>query len=148
MSELESIGKLRKLFARILMSDDPHYRLPDEIQAEVDERYMPLPVDADGVPIHVGDVLENGEYKGAVTDMSWDGRFWHIYHGSIAIAPCDYTHVKPHTLEDVIYDIAINSVQLERYENGIPVVGVNKDQLRDEIETHVDEIRELMRGDA
>ena len=76
-----------------------------DIQAEVDSGYMKLPVDADGVPIHVGDEMENGEYRGKVTDMSWDGHFWHVYHGSIAIAPCDYTHVKQRTVEDVLCDM-------------------------------------------
>ena len=30
----------------------------DGIDREVEERYTPLPVDADGVPIHVGDVMD------------------------------------------------------------------------------------------
>lgn len=74
--------------------------LIDEIEREIAEKYIELPVDADGVPIHVGDEMENGEYRGKVTDMSWDGHFWHVYHGSIAIAPCDYTHIKPDKLKE------------------------------------------------
>lgn len=31
----------------------------DEIEREVSERYIPLPLDADGVPIHVGDELHD-----------------------------------------------------------------------------------------
>lgn len=32
-------------------------KIADEIEAEIAERFMELPVDADGVPIHVGDEL-------------------------------------------------------------------------------------------
>ena len=102
MTSLESIEKLRNrvnpmmpLNAEIIAS---------EIEREIAEKYIELPVDADGVPIHIGDEMENGEYRGKVTDMSWDGHFCHVYHGSIAIAPCDYTHVEPRTVEDVLRD--------------------------------------------
>lgn len=36
--------------------------IADRIEAELAERYMELPVDADGVPIHVGDELEGYGY--------------------------------------------------------------------------------------
>ena len=47
----------------------------DDIQREVDECYMKIPVDADGVPIHVGDRLEwcsnEIEAKGICEDSVW-----------------------------------------------------------------------------
>ena len=77
MSEIKSLEKLR---SRILLKDifvrgermsdnDEAYKrangyankLADEIEAEIAEKYMELPVDADGVPIHVGDMLKNAE---------------------------------------------------------------------------------------
>ena len=33
-------------------------KIADEIEAEIADKYIRLPVDADGVPIHVGDVME------------------------------------------------------------------------------------------
>lgn len=83
-----SVKALEKLRSRILLKDifvrgermshnDEAYerangyanKLADEIEAEIAEKYMELPVDADGVPIHVGDTLEcyaNG-YEGTFT---------------------------------------------------------------------------------
>ena len=105
---LESLGKMRNYIDDNFSPQcKPWYEgqeIADEIQDEIESRFMPMPLDADGVPIRVGDEMENGEYRGKVTDMSWDGHFWHVYHGSIAIAPCDYTHVKPRTVEDVLLD--------------------------------------------
>ena len=108
MTSLESIEKLREFVGkelyekeRIGHGDYSHLHvLIEDVKREIAEKYMELPVDADGVPIRVGDELENGEYRLKVTDMSWDGHFWHVYHGSIAIAPCDYTHVKPDKLKE------------------------------------------------
>ena len=63
-----------------------------------------LPVDADGEPIHVGDVLTDGEYTfrvdelAAFGDGSWsirneDGNAW---------SACDVTHHHAPTVEDVL----------------------------------------------
>lgn len=53
--------------------------------------------------------------------------------------------VKPRTLEDVIYDIAINSVEMGYYASGIPrILGINADVLKDGVEQHMDEIRDLL----
>ena len=111
-------------------------KIADEIEAEIESRYMELPVDADGVPIHVGDEMENGEYRGKVTDMSWDGHFWHVYHGSIAIAPCDYSHVKPRTIEAVLADFASKQHGITKEENDALIAEC------------ADELRKLMEVDA
>lgn len=81
--------------------------IADEIEQEVSERYMELPLDADGVPIRVGDVLTDGEYKfkvfelAAFGDGSWsirneDGNAW---------AACDVTHHHEPTVEDVLREM-------------------------------------------
>ena len=80
----------------------------EKIEKEVAERYMELPLDADGVPIRVGDVLTDGEYKfkvfelAAFGDGSWsirneDGNAW---------AACDVTHHHEPTVEDVLREFA------------------------------------------
>lgn len=112
MISLKSIEKLRTIARNMAKSlnlknhEECNLLLitADEIEREIAERFIDLPVDADGVPIRVGDEMENSEYRGKVTEMCWDGHFWHVYHGSIAIAPCDYTHVKPRTVEDVLVE--------------------------------------------
>lgn len=71
---MKSIEKLREWSRRVTESDpdenivSPEYvaqecgraalRFADEIEREIAERYQLLPVDADGVPIRVGDVME------------------------------------------------------------------------------------------
>lgn len=92
-----------------------HRALADAIEAEIAERFMELPVDADGVPIRVGDELEchtNG-YDGTFTvfaignnvavgnhDIEWirrnPSKWFHI------ASFC--THVKPRTLESILCD--------------------------------------------
>lgn len=151
-------------------------KIADEIEAEVAEKYMKLPVDADGVPIRPGDELEycskdiihaNGENLGNVsgrckveyiafnefdeiaiqTDEDEDADAAPAFFPSYGYDSMNYRHAKPRTLEDVIYDIAINSVQIERYVEGVPVVGVDMGQIRDGIEQHEGELRELMEVD-
>lgn len=79
----------------------------EKIEKEVAERYVELPKNADGVPIRVGDVLTDGEYKfkvfelAAFGDGSWsirneDGDAWEA---------CDVTHHHEPTVEDVLRDM-------------------------------------------
>ena len=79
--------------------------IADEIEQEIEERYIELPVDMDGVPIHVGDVLvAKGVYSPfkvtsldyAATWMIWDGE--NVNHWA---KDCRHHH-KPSTVEDVL----------------------------------------------
>jgi len=54
----------------------------DAIEKELKERYMELPVDADGVPIHVGDEMDCGEHFGV---QEVEG----FIHGAVAFTVCD-----------------------------------------------------------
>lgn len=75
----------------------------DEIEREIAERYMELPVDADGVPIHCCDRMR--------LDNGHEGEVWLI--GVFDIMMSDHTcfdwakshHVKPRTIEDVLRDM-------------------------------------------
>lgn len=126
---MESIEKLRERFARQLASwkmtreefDEVDATL-DEIEAEIAERYMELPLDAGGVPIHTGDIIEFGK-KGErleVTHFGW------TKHGDPTIAyrrpngtldcSCIGTecrHVKPRTLEDVLQCAGVSVAAIE-----------------------------------
>ena len=127
MSEIKSLEKLR---SRILLKDifvrgermsdnNEAYerangyanKLADEIEAEIAEKYMELPVDADGVPIHVGDVMcsdgihEKG-HKVVVSAIFEDG---FVEYGSEngLIGPLhqeDWVHVKPDPLKELLND--------------------------------------------
>ena len=132
MTSLESIEELRN---HGVLDFAPNIRRKvcmalDEIEREIAEKYMELPVDADGVPIRVGDELENGEYRLKVTDMSWDGHYWHVYHGSIAFALCDCTHVKPRTVEDVLVEF-YGEFAKAKYGEDSEVLSHYADELRD-----------------
>lgn len=122
--------------------------LADAIEAEIAERFMELPVGADGVPIRVGDELEchaNG-YDGTFTvfaignnvavgnhDIEWirrnPSKWFHI------ASFC--THVKPRTLEDVLREFT------EKYQYCISDNGRSVTLAK-----YADEIRELLGVDA
>ena len=71
-----------------------------------------LPVDADGVPIHVGDVLTDGEYTfrvdelAAFGDGSWDIR----NEDGNAWAACDVTHHHAPTVETTLREMLEQAV--------------------------------------
>lgn len=74
--------------------------------------WMKLPVDADGVPIRVGDWLVgvkrwSGE-RFQVGRIEFDGEQWEAVDAETcdAIDAMDTRHVKPRTLEDVLADVA------------------------------------------
>lgn len=84
----------------------------DELQAKLDaynETHMELPVDADGVPIRVGDEMESGNERFVVCAVA-PGRVhrWNIHNigeldrGTVAYPPNSLHHVKPRTIEDVL----------------------------------------------
>lgn len=88
-----------------------------DIEAEIAELYMELPLDADGVPIHTGDMLQLGDTRSDVValtyrphdELPWewlarDGE-WHI----TAFA----RHVKPRTLEDVLQSAGVSVAAIE-----------------------------------
>lgn len=89
--------------------------IADEIEAEIAERYMLLPCDADGAPIHVGDVMEyenpNDEDKPfTVIGVNNDGDVFHCLEDKrlvptcISLANC-LRHHSPRTVEDVLRDV-------------------------------------------
>lgn len=106
---MDSIEKLRKQLA---MSMDTWFkrelvRIADEIEAELAERYMKLPVDADGVPIRPGDKLI--DMDGLVFEVEMlsqddmrvfkDGSYDEVDNFEF------FKHYKPRTIEDVLRDV-------------------------------------------
>lgn len=87
--------------------------------AERDACYMRLPVDADGVPIRVGDVLDppkgSEEYgRLMVAELTYDGEDWY-FKGEIPASftgqagyfnVLGFTHVKPDTVESLLQRLA------------------------------------------
>ena len=121
MNELESAEKLRDSIVTYAADCDERWLLSlvDEIEREVAERYMLLPVDADGVPIRIGDLLECSEYGnqterftvyGYTTEYStWTGDTATLMatNENSTEFYCDRCHhVKPRTIEDVLREFA------------------------------------------
>lgn len=86
--------------------------IADEIEAEIESRYMLLPVDADGVPIHVGDELRGYGFpdSGAIVKalngtMVIVGRLEggeNYAKSGLLWSASETRHVKPRTLEDMM----------------------------------------------
>ena len=80
-------------------------RLLAAIEQEVDERYIELPLDADGAPIRVGDKLKSkyGPKPFIVESMEF-GSAWTVWDSENGATrwPNECRHVKPRTVEDVL----------------------------------------------
>ena len=117
----------------------------DEIEREIAERYMLLPVDADGVPIHVGDRLTNiNKPSDEYTVAGVNGEKLFVYGGHAFICASQCRRVKPRTIEDVLHDF------WEEWESHPIDVewGVRLERLRESEAKYADEIRELMEVDG
>lgn len=108
---MESIEKLRKLpyhgtngfGSCVTASKETIDQIADEIEAEISERYMPLPLDSDGVPCKVGDMVEFKGREYEVFGVSEDGVY--VNNGDVwmVLFPRgDMHHAKPRTIEDVL----------------------------------------------
>lgn len=146
---MESIEKLREAFEKCtypinheLIELDTVWiprvivmAMLDDIEAEIERDYMKLPVDSDGVPIHVGDICEMSEVQFKVRQLNTDGYCWWAVDeaGEFYIAEL-CRHVKPCTLEDVLNEFAYK------------VCDLNVSQ--DDVSRYAGKIRELLGGDA
>ena len=129
MTKLESLDQLRDLAADINANEiidhmelypscvfDGHWldawhrqfdKLLEAIQTEIDSRYMLLPMDADGVPIHVGDYLRFCDFDIQCAAVSPERvYYWDEYSDAHWVKGCECHHVKPRTVEDVLREFA------------------------------------------
>lgn len=111
MSEIKALGKLRKL---AICDKGEKYtvyldaeNIADEIEAEITEKYMLLPVDADGVPIHIDDrITSDGENRLHVARLELRSYGWAVCcDGFCYYSPANTHHVKLRTIEDVLRDL-------------------------------------------
>lgn len=98
----------------------------DEIKREVEERYVELPTDADGAPIHIGDKITEGGYSAVHTVkrmnfFSEDG--WSIHTDIGFIEQPENAvihHYQPPTVEDVLEKALNKAASLDRNEGYWP----------------------------
>lgn len=132
MSEIKALEKLREKIR--LDVNNPWSDLKgdllamcDKLEREISERYMELPLDADGVPIRIGDTVREVDDRVPMKVMSLT-----FYEDCVDVNACGMNpnllrHVKPRTLEDVLLDA------------GVSIAAISDVAA---------EIRELLRGDA
>ena len=123
---MESIDKLREWIGTVAWLDDDKVSnrgkltaIADAIEAEVADRYVPLPVDADGEPIRVGDMVRmkllfGGMSRPLVVDRmelsrGKDGDLWCVALDTDEACwnqPSLLHHYIPPIVEDVLREFA------------------------------------------
>lgn len=113
MNNIKALDKLRDRYYKPgYKGESTLEQIADEIEQEIGERYILVPVDVDGVPIHIGDTLEGAP------GSKWDGERFEV--GSMEVTACGWEvcdvetcdsiaagqtrHVKHLTIEDAIAD--------------------------------------------
>lgn len=125
--------------------------LIDEIEAEIAERYMLLPVDAEGVRVKLGDKLIEHEdgHEFFVDGMKiWGSTYewWAYEDGGIQAPAMRCTHVKPRTLEDALIEYRLKAYNLYADQE---LTGEERVDEFKKLDAEYDsEIRELLGGDA
>lgn len=141
----ENTGKMRDWIIALTEHDFSWKRVQgldilDDIEREVADRYMELPLDADGVPIRVGDEMEFGENhnQGIVKALNEhmviamhvdDGCMNYAKYGLLWNADT-CRHIKHRTVEDVLTDLA------EDVERGCPPLNA--------VAKYIGQLRELL----
>lgn len=120
-------------------------KIADEIEREIAEHYILLPVDADGVPIRVGDEINCLGRNVLVNSIIWDGVNWYASETVVSSNwfPAKHSgHAKPRTLEDVLEEFAYKAVRIGMV-GGVPCdAEIYAD--KDAIAEYAAKIRELM----
>ena len=150
---LESIGKLREALkdCTSVSGFEPYQfdtywitaaacdKYIDEIEREIAEKYMELPVDADGVPIHVADHMEYMGDEIVVAAITPTRAYYWIpsngYGSEMAYKDGEKLHrFKPRTIEDVLDDLleewatrpTSEDVLVEKYADELRSMGVGE----------------------
>lgn len=136
---MESVDKLRVFCDKLRNVDDNHVsaeyvaercaidvrRMADEIEREIAERFVELPLDADGVPWHIGDMVEG---HGMVHSLDLNRHGWAFFGMENAIDPAIHRHAKSRTIVDVLADFA---AEVEQGRNTIETARKYADELRE-----------------
>lgn len=126
----ENTGKMRDWILRLYTPNSGELKVQgldilDEIEREIAERYIELPVDADGVPWHIGDTVEG---HGMVRSLDLNRYGWAFFGVENAIDPALHRHAKPRIVEDVLADFA---AEVEQGRNTFETARKYADELRE-----------------
>ena len=107
MSNIKALDKLRELATgtHSYISNGRVLEFVNEIEQEIAERYIELPLDADGVPIHVGDKMRFCDFNVQCAAVSPEHiYYWDEYSNGHWVKGRECRHYKPRTVEDVLRD--------------------------------------------
>ena len=114
--------------------------IADEIEREIAERFVELPVDADGTMLEIGDKLEYRDETITLYGLIWDGADWYatnVYESTNWKPVRRCHHVKPRTIEDVMAEyeeLAANQNVKDYFEVSKELRTIQSEQFRDEPE--------------
>lgn len=132
----------RAMAAAALVAGVP---VADENMAE--HGWIRLPLDADGVPIRVGDVLTDGEYTFTVCELAaFGGGSWSIRNeDGNAWKACDVTHHHKPTVEDVLRECIANVCRsnAQLHEQGCPPLTM--EDIDEELDEYINEFAAKLR---
>ena len=127
---MKALDELRRCLGSDCMDDESvckryrdcrehYFALIDAAEREVAERYVELPVDADGEVIHVGDVmcLLDEDIPNKVEYMHLCGDGWWVYARGIGVRSKELRHHHAPTVEDVLREFGKAWVE---WEDGSP----------------------------
>ena len=140
---MESIDKLREWSCRT----DLH-EIADEIEAEIAERFIELPTDADGVPwtleteSFVDDTGRKVKFSGLQVDRK--GR-WEIINVCVCHDPSLCSHIKQDPLKELLNEYVDEMICIDR---NVKTACERLDEETNCTEVFVKRIRELLGGDA
>ena len=146
MSNIESLDRLMEF----VEEDAVLVSMIENVEHEIAEKFVELPCDADGVLIHVGDVVQGLGDAGPVQHVElWDDGWVVVFE----FAPGQFTrysgdavrHYKPRTVEDVLEDFVRNGVEpISRENREVDLSDVAFCIDKGEMRKYAAEIRELM----
>lgn len=120
----------------------------------VEREYMKRPLDADGVPVGIGDVLtrpiKDSRTTYTVEELKYDGRSWWYACDGDYYACEGASHVKPDPLRELISEAALEIIDLG-YQNvpsigNVPKIIVDEDRLDEWLEVNAERIRDMLGG--
>lgn len=147
MTEIKALEKLRKLAKEVV---DARWgvefdRAADELEAEIEERYMPFPVDADGVPIRIGDEVRIDPQSPTLYEVAAVGDDVVVFDGMFMRPADECRHVKPRTVEDVLADLQHDTLTSQgEYAGEVIDADMWNASLREQVREAAAELREII----
>jgi hypothetical protein len=121
--EMKALDELRNCFERFALfnpatAESVLNERADEIEKELKERYIELPLDKDGVPIHVGDkMVDNDNYEFVVIELDFKDTGNQVVGVVESIeyiySPSKIVHYHEKPIEDMLRNLVTKARQID-----------------------------------